>query len=91
MKKEKVKRKLSDVVFAIINDHSGGIKFIELLTEVLQTHMMEGPIEELMMLNEKHLSELLMNKISELEEKGVGVTVYTFKPFDRTKYFVYTK
>ena len=47
--------------------------------------------QEIMGINEKHLSELLMDKLEELKEKGIGITVYTFKPLDRTKYFIYTK
>lgn len=73
---------LSQIILHIINDHSGGMKFSELLTEILShyyEHNMKVP---------ETFNEIILNTI-EKELKGkLKILWYRFQ--NKTKLFIYT-
>ena len=67
---------------ALITDHSGGIKFVELVTY----------LTEWVCLNEYIIEERFVDHVEEIirKMKGLKILEYTHKPLRRAKFFVYT-
>jgi len=80
--------KLTDLIFQIIEDHSGGVKYLELLMEVLSRHHDE-PLPHLEKVDEQDLSTHIFNEIRSM--KDIKVLEYNYRALNRTKYFVYTE
>ncbi len=80
--------KLTDLIFQIVEDHSGGIKYLELLMEVLSWHH-DKPLAHLEIVDEQDLSVHIFNEIRGM--KDVKVLEYNYRALNRTKYFVYTE
>lgn len=74
--------KTISIIEKIVNDHSGGIKFTELITELM------------IKFNEEKLdiNEIEPDKIEKIIESMMSVKIleYTFKDLNRSKMFIYT-
>lgn len=81
--------KLKEIVNNILEAHSGGIKFIELLMELLVSHYNNHEISEFNAEDDNNIPEVILKEISRIQ--GVGILEYLSKPLNRTKYFIYTK
>lgn len=79
--------KITELIYQIVEDHSGGVKYIELLMRVLSRHH-DKPLEELEKIDETDLSIYIFNEIKSM--KDVCVLEYNYRVLNRTKYFVYT-
>lgn len=83
------KNRLEPVVYSILEENSGGIKYIDLLLRILTKHLNGEGIIEFSTADDHKIGELLLEKLRKME--GIGVLEYIFKGLNRTKYFIYEK
>jgi len=73
---------LKKLILKIVTDYSGGIKFTELLTEIMKYHYDKEKIKE------DIVPDMVMNTIYDIPE--LKVLEYQYVPIKRLKYFIYT-
>lgn len=71
-------------IFRIVEDHSGGMKFTELIAEFMVKHKEYLSTEQICSLPE------ILEKVIRDSEGRMKVLDYTWKQMNRAKMFVYT-
>ena len=79
---------IHEIIPEILDDNSGGVKFMDLLVTVLEKHNKE-PIKEFLRVEDFKIAHFLMGMLKEMD--GVHIQEYTWKSMNREKFFVYQK
>ena len=75
---------LKKLILEIVEDHSGGLKFIELLAELISKMYESNESKQIELLTPEFIEETI-RKMPELK-----ILKFTFKNLKREKMFVYT-
>ncbi len=79
---------LHSIIPEILDDNSGGIKFLDLLVIITEMHSKE-PIKEFRCVDDVGIAQSLMDMLEQIDM--VHILPYHWKSMGRDKFFIYQK